>query len=278
MDLEPLTTAELVTELRRRWIPTRLEVISAPPRAGTIVRSSWDEFSRLVLVVSATDREVVGHPLELGRGLGGDELVYLQSELTTMSVPMMAYAAQVSFPAVIFDAVVGYAVDDWATKSAQGITPLTTSERSEQLFRDVTEFLDSWVPQTQSPTVVEIFAGANVTPTQIAGALQIPIPVALRLRRGQRTLTPEEAAQLTSALRIPEEALARATAAIPMNLREALSGAKYRSAMERIRERLGSFTDAFNDLAVGALSAARSDVSEPEWEDRIDRYIEASES
>jgi hypothetical protein len=53
-------------------------------------------------------------------------------------------------------------------------------------------------------------------------------------------------------------------------LREALGGAKYRSAMERIRERLGSFTGAFNDLAVGALSAARSDVFEPEWRDRID--------
>lgn len=276
MYLEPLTPEELVAQLRHRWVPAHPEKITTPPMASAIVRSAWDEFSRLILVISATGREVVGHPLELGRAAESDEHLYLQSELTTMGVPMTASATPTVFPAVIFDAIVGHATNDWATKAALGVAPLLSRARPQTLFADVTEFLASWAPETQAPTVAEIFADANVSPTQIAGVLHIPISTALRLRRGQRTPTLEEVARLTEALQIPEGALARASAAIPADLREALGGAKYRSAMERFRERLGSFTDAFNDLAGGALSAARSDASELDWEDRIDRYIEGA--
>lgn len=276
MDLEPLTIGELVAELRRRWVPSHPEAITDAPRVSAIARSSWDDFSRLVIVVSSTDHEVVGHPLEVGHAPKSDELLYLASELTTMNVPMTATAAPMTFPTVIFDATVGLASEEWRTNAVRGVAPLRTSERAQDLFADVTQFLDSWAPRTQSPTVVDIFAEANVTPTQIAEVLQIPIPVALKLRRGQRTPTLEEAARLAAALPIAEAALSRAAAAIPANLLNALSSAKYRTAIERIRERLGSFTDAFNDLAAGALSAARSDASQPEWEDRIDRYIEGS--
>ncbi|WP_313540687.1 helix-turn-helix transcriptional regulator [Leifsonia aquatica] len=276
MTLEPLTPEELVNELRRRWVtPASPIPLSAPPIPGSLARASWDDFTQVVLVTSASEVEVVGYPVELGRAEEATELTFLPAERTTLNVPLTAASQPRFLPAVLFDATIGRATSNhWERRKIRGVAPLNSTLQYTNHFADLDGFLAGWETRSQSRSVADVFAAAGVTVTQIKVVLGIPGPAAVKIRRGERHISADDAERLSVALQIPLSELLQADTSIPRGLQEALNRFKYRPVIERLRSTLGTLARAFDDLAAGALSAARADSSEGDWEHRIDRYIE----
>lgn len=279
MNLDPLDRSGLVALVRDSWRraePSVRPLNGSVPNPGDVVRVSWDDFACLMIVESATPEQVTGHPASSTASFTDRT----KQARTDDGLELVGWADAVDVDAIKVDAVIGsipcpqVKFQEWWATQPHGVEPLSPGLHVHEL-REAIQTLTESPDEVQSETLPELLRSAHLEVTAIEAATHFDRPTLLKLFRGQRSLAAEEAAELAPVVGIDSRRLLHANPPLLPELRDALRAARWRPVVDRLVAGGRTHSESRNVLAYGAMSAARSGP-QIDWNDRIQRYVEAA--
>ncbi|MFE2118363.1 hypothetical protein ACFXAY_33880 [Streptomyces microflavus] len=269
-------------------------VATAPPqdpRPGQIWRAAWEGTVQLLLITTAGDSTARVVPTSFERYADADTL-FLPAQATTLeqslalwwgletTVPWCVLDRQVSELNNCPDTLTFQTIADTMTGIRWGSGTVLSAAASEYraVLIDHVEVLTSarWAPQG-SGGLSQMFRDQGITTQQIAAELNLPLPLALDVWRGQQPLTAEQAATLAALLGQPAGRLLDANPAVPPAVVHELNRPSRRSQVKKLAVQ---HDETEHDARLRAvygiytLAARDRDRTQPNWTARTDRYFE----
>ncbi|MEV4415590.1 hypothetical protein [Catellatospora sp. NPDC049609] len=264
------------------------------PAPGQLWRTRWDETVELVVLLAVSDENVLAAPILLDDRCADEDTIILppaQNSLTT-TIAMWAGLAR-QLPMCILDrqlgvADIGVADSGWierlveagATRGRRAAGPLDPTNEVQARLTDALDYLASavWAP-SGSGELGRLLAEASLGPPRLIELLDVSPPTALALRRGQAAVTPDQAAKLALALRLPDRVILEANPAPSRRLVQRMSRPRRRAQVNRLAARRGVEERSAwlaATYSVNAMAARQTGTQEPAWDERIDQYFQVT--
>lgn len=274
-------------------IRAAMEAEPGDPTPGQLWRARWGELRELLLVLDIGDDIVTAAPVSLDDRYVDEQVVVLAPEQASLEVSVAVWLGLIRpLPMCVLDRQLGAtaldvtatawadrAVDTGAARGREAINPLDPLNEVRSRLVDAMEVLAGaqWAP-AGTGDLAGILARESISPQQLVDVLAVSPQRALALRRGKAAATAEDAAALSSLLRITESQVLEANPAPTKRTVRELSRPRRRAQVVQLAARRGSDErSAWQTVAYGidALAARQpGELSQQAWVDRVDRYLQ----
>lgn len=268
-----------------------------PPRVGDVWRVRWQDSAGAVLVTYVDEKhDTGGQPSAVRHAVAALRVapVSFDEEPDDSAVLAPAFAHDLGFDVAVWvddeaevpARVLEFKLGQFTVPGVDGLPrgtrnwgPTDPRTQTRARLQDLVEELveATWAPtQSQAVSLPDLLAAADIR--EVAKALG-SVPAAMQLRRGQATLTPEQADRLAPVLsRTPDELLA-ANPALPDDLVAVMDQPSVRSLVDRIaaRQHQDEVT-TWRNAAYGVYTLAAREhgrAATANWAGRVRAYFDA---
>jgi len=260
------------------------------PSPGQLWRVRWEDTVELVIVLAATDTTVSAAPVTEDVDYADDESVVLPAAACPLEVDMVAWLGLArNLPNRVLDRTFGAASQTWCDVALGGRG--TTAEHGDELVLDSdlrhqyrAQLKDNLVRLAEARWVPEGAGGLDAIlstnalgPRELVAILQVEVPAAVSLVRGQMPVTAEQADLLADHVRLPPEDILAANPAPPGPVCALVDLPRHRPQIDRLAAQRGiTDTEAHRVAAYGswAVAARQTGVlNDSVWEHRLQQYF-----
>lgn len=264
--------------------------VDTVPSPGQLWRVRWEDTVELVIVLEVTDTTVSAAPVTEDVDYADDESVVLPAAACPLEVDMAVWLGLAcDLPTRVLDLTFGAASQTWCDVALGGHS--TTVERGAELILDtdlrhqyraqlkdnLVELADAqWVPEGAGGLDLILTTNA-LGPRELMAILEVEVPAALLLVRGEMPVTAEQAEVLARHVRLRAADVLAANPAPPEPVCVLVDLPRHRRQIDRLAAQRGTTdVEAHRAAAYGswAMAARQTGVAnESVWEQRLQQYF-----
>lgn len=269
------------------------------PTVGQVWRATWDDVSRLVLLVTVEDRRWRVVPVSVEPTGEDDRSLVIAADQTAFAVEVTAWAGRAtSIPTGTLCRV----IDRWSPGIVSWCADAASKARREppagtrpgrritdpfdanttiraRLTDDLDVLAAAPLVPTQTPASLDLRAAAlSVGLRSVVAALALPQPTVMRIVQGKQPATPEQAQVLAGLFECTTEDIIAAAGGFPLELAVELEQPRWRDTWRSMARRL-KVSEAAARLQVGfgtfAAAFRQTGGAGPDWRGRIEQWLAA---